>query len=70
METTSNNHALRLLKTLKSMAGPDGEVHIDLYEVCRAAGLDENDLRECIADLENEGYLSSEIVVQIAEEWR
>jgi DNA-binding IclR family transcriptional regulator len=70
MESTSNNHALSLLKALRSMAGPDGEVRIDMHEVCRAAGLDEIDVQECLGDLENEGYLSSEIVVQIVEEWR
>ena len=70
MESNSNNHALSLFKTLRSMAGSNGEVHIDMHEVCRAAGLDENDVRECLIDLESEGYISSEIVVQIAEEWR
>jgi DNA-binding IclR family transcriptional regulator len=70
MESNGNNHALSLLKALRSMAGSDGEVRIDMHEVCRAAGLDEIDVRECLGDLENEGYLSSEIVVQIAEEWR
>jgi hypothetical protein len=52
------------------MAGPDGSVHIDMHEVCRAAGLDENDVRDCLSDLESESYISSEIVVQLAEEWR
>ena len=52
------------------MAGPDGSVHIDMHEVCRAAGLDENDVRDCLSDLESESYISSEMGVQLAEEWR
>lgn len=70
MENTSNNHALSLFKALRSMAGSDGEVHIDMHEVCRAAGLDEADVRECLTDLESEGYITTEIVCGIAEEWR
>jgi DNA-binding IclR family transcriptional regulator len=70
MENTSNNHALSLLKALRSMAGSDGEVHIDMHEICRAAGLDESDVRESLTDLESEGYITTEIVCQIAEEWR
>jgi len=69
MENNSN-YALSLFKALRSMAGPDGEVHIDMHEVCRAAGLDEVEVRECLTDLEYEGYISTEITCQIAEEWR
>jgi DNA-binding GntR family transcriptional regulator len=70
MESTTNNHALSLLKALRSMAGSEGEVRIDMHEVCRAAGLDEVEVRECLSDLEYEGFISTEIVCQIAEEWR
>jgi hypothetical protein len=51
MESPSNNHALSLFKALRSMAGSDGDVHIDMHEVCRAAGLDEVEVRECLTDL-------------------
>jgi DNA-binding IclR family transcriptional regulator len=70
MESNGNNHALSVLKALRSMAGPDGEVHVDMSELCRAAGLQEEDVKECLSDLECEGYISTEIMVQIAEEWR
>jgi hypothetical protein len=70
MENQTNNHALRVFKALRSRAGTDGEIHIDMHEICRAAGLDETDVKQCLTDLEDEGYISSEIVVQIAEEWR
>jgi DNA-binding IclR family transcriptional regulator len=70
MEDQSNNHALSVFKALRSRAGQDGEIHIDMHEICRAAGLDETEVKECLTDLESEGYISSQIVVQIAEEWR
>jgi len=70
MESNSNNQALSLFKALRSMAGPDGEVHIDMHEICRAAGLDEADVRECLTDLEYEGYITTEIIASIAEEFR
>ena len=70
MEDRTNNHALCVFKALRSRAGQDGEIHIDMHEICRASGLDEADVRECLTDLECEGYISAEIVVQIAEEWR
>jgi DNA-binding IclR family transcriptional regulator len=70
MESDGNNHALRLFKALRSMAGSDGEVHIDMHEVCRAAGLDEVEVRECLTDLEYEGYIGTEIICYIGEEWR
>jgi hypothetical protein len=41
-----------------------------MSELCRAAGLQEEDVKECLSDLECEGYISTEIMVQIAEEWR
>jgi DNA-binding IclR family transcriptional regulator len=70
MENENNNHALSLLKALRSMSGRGGKVQIDMHELCRAAGLDENDVRECLADLEHGGFITSEIVCYIAEEWR
>jgi hypothetical protein len=70
MEYQTNNHALSVFKALRSRAGTDGEIHVDMNELCRAAGLDEAEVKECLTDLECEGYISTEIVVQIAEEWR
>jgi DNA-binding IclR family transcriptional regulator len=70
MENQSNNHALSVFKALRSRAGTDGEVHVDMNEICRASGVDEVEVKECLTDLESEGYISTEIVVQIAEEWR
>jgi DNA-binding IclR family transcriptional regulator len=59
-----------VFKALRSRAAPDGGIHIDMTEICRAAGLDEAEVKECLTDLESEGFISTEIVVQIAEEWR
>jgi DNA-binding IclR family transcriptional regulator len=70
MESNGNNHALSVLKALRSRAGQDGEVHVDMHEVCRAAGLQEEDVRECLADLEYEGYIRTEVICYLAEEWR
>ena len=70
MEDQTNNHALSVFKALRSRAGTDGEIHIDMHEICRAAGLDESEVRECLTDLESEGYISTEIICHVAEEWR
>jgi hypothetical protein len=70
LESDNKSYALRLFKTLKAMAEPDGSVHVDMNEVCRSAGLDGGDVRESLADRENEGYISGEIVVPIAGEGR
>jgi DNA-binding IclR family transcriptional regulator len=69
MESKSNNHALSVLEALRAGAGKDGEVHVDMHEVCRAAGLHEEDARESLADLEHEGFITTEIVCHIAEKW-
>jgi len=67
---TSNNYALSLLKFLRTRAGRGGKVQIEMSELCRGAGLDEVDARESLADLECEGYISTEIVCHISKEWR
>jgi DNA-binding IclR family transcriptional regulator len=70
MESEKNNHALTLLKALRARTGRGGKVQIDMHELCRAAGLDEIDARECLADLEHGGFITTEIICYIAEEWR
>ena len=70
METEGTNYGLSLLKVLKSKAGQDGRVQIDMSELCRAAGLEEQDVKECLVDLENEGFIATEMVCTIAEGWR
>jgi hypothetical protein len=70
MKSNDNNHALSLFKALRSMSGPDSEVHVELHEVCRATCLQEEDVRESVADLEQEGFITTEIVCHIADEWR
>jgi DNA-binding IclR family transcriptional regulator len=70
MEIENKNYALSLFKILKSGAGNDGKVQVDMGDLCRAAGLEEEDVRECLVDLEAEGFISTEIVCTIAEEWR
>jgi len=70
MENENSNHALNLLKALRAKAGRGGKVQIDMHEICRAAGLDEADVRECLADLELTGFITTEIVCHINKEWR
>jgi DNA-binding IclR family transcriptional regulator len=70
MEDQSNNHALSVFKALRSRAGQHGEIHIDMNEICRAAGVDEAEVKECLTDLECEGYIRTEIICHISEEWR
>lgn len=70
MESAGNNHALAILKLLRARAGPDGEVHLDMQEVCRAGCLDEDDVRDCLTDLEQARFITTEIICYVAEEWR
>jgi DNA-binding IclR family transcriptional regulator len=71
MESDSNNnHALNLLKALRTRAGRGGKVQIDMSEICRAAGLGETDVRECLDDLESEGFIRTEITCYVKKEWR
>ena len=70
MDIENTNYALSLLKVLKSKAGQDGKVQVDMGDLCRAAGLEEEGVRESLLDLENEGFITTEIVCTIAEEWR
>jgi DNA-binding IclR family transcriptional regulator len=66
----NNNYALNLLKALRAKAGRGGKVQIDMHEICRAAGLDEADVKECLTDLEHGGFIRTEIVCHISKEWR
>lgn len=71
MENENNNHALNLLKTLRGRAGRGGKVQIDdMHELCRAAGLDEVDVKECLTDLERGGFITTEIICYVTKEWR
>jgi DNA-binding IclR family transcriptional regulator len=70
MENENNNYALNLLKALRTRAGRGGKVQMDMNEICRAAGLDEVDVRECLTDLEHGGFLTTEIICYINKEWR
>jgi DNA-binding IclR family transcriptional regulator len=70
MENENNNYALDLLKALRTRAGRGGKVQMDMNELCRAAGLDEPDVRECLTDLECGGFITTEIVCHINKEWR
>jgi DNA-binding IclR family transcriptional regulator len=70
METENTNYALNLLKALRTRAGRGGKVQMDMNEICRASGLDEADVRECLTDLEAEGFITTEIICYIAKEWR
>jgi DNA-binding IclR family transcriptional regulator len=70
LETENKNYALNLLKALRAMAGRGGKVQIDMQELCRAAGLSEEDARECLSDLEHEGFIRTEITCYVATEWR
>jgi DNA-binding IclR family transcriptional regulator len=70
MENENNNYALNLLKALRARAGRGGKVQMDMNELCRAAGLDGQDARECLTDLEAEGFITTEIVCHIKKEWR
>ncbi len=66
----SNNKALTVLRKLKSLMRRAGKVQLETSEACRITGLSEDELRECLSDLECEGYIRTEIVCHIAKEWR
>jgi DNA-binding IclR family transcriptional regulator len=70
MDNENNNYALNLLKALRARAGRGGKVQMDMNELCRVAGLDEADVRECLADLEHTGFITTEIVCRINKGWR
>ncbi|MGA3104743.1 MAG: hypothetical protein ABSD53_09700 [Terriglobales bacterium] len=70
MENENNNYALNLLKALRAQAGRGGKVQMEMNELCRVAGLDEPDVRECLIDLECQGFITTEIVCHIRKEWR
>jgi DNA-binding GntR family transcriptional regulator len=70
MDSENKNQALNLLKALRARAGRAGKVQLDMQEMCRATTLSEDDVRECLIDLESEGFIRTEIVCHIAEEWR
>jgi hypothetical protein len=70
MASENKNYALALFKALKARAGRGGKVQIDINELCRAAGLEDEDVRECLIDLEHEGFIRTEIVCYVREEWR
>jgi hypothetical protein len=70
MESQNSNYGLTLFKALKARAARGGKVQIDMHELCRGTGLEEADIRESLTDLENEGFLTTEIVCYIAKEWR
>lgn len=66
----SNNNALAVLKLLKQSADESGRVEIDVNEICRATSLSNDDVQECLRDLEYEGFLRTEMACVIAKEWR
>jgi DNA-binding IclR family transcriptional regulator len=70
MESENKNHGLDLLKALRASAGRGGKVQIDMHDVCRATGLQEEDVRESLADLEHGGFITTEIICHIKKEWR
>jgi CTP-dependent riboflavin kinase len=70
METENKNYALNLLKALRARAARGGKVQIDMHELCRATGLSEQDARECLTDLEHEGFITTEIICYVTKEWR
>jgi DNA-binding IclR family transcriptional regulator len=70
MENENNNYALNLLKALRTRAGRGGKVQMDMNELCRVAGLSDQETRECLSDLECHGFITTEIVCHIAKEWR
>jgi hypothetical protein len=70
MENENNNYALNLLKALRAMAGRGGKIQIDMHELCRAAGLDETVVRDCLTDLEHGGFITTEIICYVAKAWR
>ena len=70
MDTENKNYALNLLKALRARAGRGGRIQIDMNEICRAAGLDETDARECLIDLEAGGFITTEIICYVAKGWR
>ena len=70
MENENKNQGLGLLKALRARAGRGGKVQIDMHELCRAAGLDEADVRESLADLEHGGFITTEIICYVAKAWR
>lgn len=70
MDNESTNYALNLLKALRARAGRGGKVQIEMNELCRVAELSDEDARECLTDLEAEGFITTEIVCHISKEWR
>jgi DNA-binding IclR family transcriptional regulator len=70
MESENKNYALNLLKALRARAGRGGKLQIDMDEICRAAGLDEMDVKECLTDLEHQGFVRTEITCFIEKQWR
>jgi CTP-dependent riboflavin kinase len=70
MESENKNYALSVFKALKARAGRGGRVQMDMNELCRAAGLSEQDAKECLTDLEHEGFIRTEITHFVAKEWR
>jgi hypothetical protein len=47
IESNSNNDALSR-QSRRIGVRPDGEIRIDMHAVCRAAGLEESDVRDCL----------------------
>ena len=70
MENENKNYALNLLKALRAKAGRGGKVQMDMNELCRATGLSEEDAKDCLTDLEHEGFIRTEITCYVAKEWR
>jgi len=70
MENENNNYALNLLKALRTRAGRGGKVQMEMNELCRVAGLSDEDARECLSDLEAGGFITTEIICYITKEWR
>lgn len=70
MDTENTNYALKLLKALRTRAGRNGKVQMDMNEICRANGLDEVEVKECLTDLEYGGFVTTEIICYVAKEWR
>jgi DNA-binding IclR family transcriptional regulator len=70
MEGENTNYALNLFKVLRAKAGRGGKVQMEMNELCRVVGLSEEDARECLSDLQCEGFITTEIICYINEEWR
>jgi hypothetical protein len=69
-DVENNNSALAVLKILPKMIDAHGRVTIDVTDICRATALSGDDLRQCLDDLQDEGYLKIELIGEIAEDWR